>query len=482
MATPKSTAAAASLSPKFIESLQPERPPSWWKAEHPNWTGGDYELGDPEGHYKALRLRVTAKGERVFRWYVNGAKPRRVITLGRWTMERRPGYVTLGDAHACFNRLKEAHGAGELDKVEAELRALRSPPKSDPVIAVSLPAPDGVLTLNDVAKDFFAHIERRRKHPGEVRRSLEKDVLPILGNRPVDAITPKDIRKVIEGVIAERDARSQAGKILAQMKQLYRFACGRDDVPVRANPAFPLEADALGVENNTGQRILSHEEIPAFWNALRESKMTGPVRAGLRLVMLSGVRSCELLRAKWAHINRDAAPKKWRKGQTEPEPTWTIPVENQKLTKKQEKKARAWVIPVTPTMLVLFDQLESAAEGSEWVMASPFAKDGRISEKALNAAMRKLFEGEKPLLTFEGDRPTPHDLRRTVRTNLASLGIVKEVAERCLNHRLPNMEEVYNRHDYLPERRAALVKWGAFVERLVDPSKSGVAFLQARRV
>jgi integrase len=479
MAAVKSTV-AASLSPKLIESLQAERPPAWWSATHPDWKGGDYELGDPEGTYKALRLRVTAKGEKVFRWYVNGARPRRVITIGRWSMVKEPGYVTLADAHGLFNRLKEAHKAGNLDVVEGEIRAMRTPPKTATAATVAHPAGGGVLTLNDVAEDFFKFIERRRKHPGEVRRSLEKDVLPILGMRPVDAITPREIRAVVERVIEERGSRAQAGKVLAQVKQLYRFACGRDEVKVASNPAYPLEADALGVENNERQRVLFDEEIPAFWNALGKSRMTGAVRAALRVILLTGVRSCELLRAKWSDINRDEDEKKWEKGQTEPRPRWTIPVENQKLTKKQEKRAKPWVVPLTPAALALFDQLKVLAEGSEWVMASPFAEEGRISEKALNAAMRKLFEGEEPLLKFTGDRPTPHDLRRTVRTNLARLGIPKDVSERCLNHRLPNMEEVYNRHDYVPERRAALEKWTAFVERLIEPGKSSVAFMATK--
>jgi integrase len=58
---------------------------------------------------------------------------------------------------------------------------------------------------------------------------------------------------------------------------------------------------------------------------------------------------------------------------------------------------------------------------------------------------------------------TLHDLRRTMRTHLASLGIRSEVAERCLGHKLRGVEGTYNTHDYLNERRAALETWTALL-------------------
>jgi integrase len=69
----------------------------------------------------------------------------------------------------------------------------------------------------------------------------------------------------------------------------------------------------------------------------------------------------------------------------------------------------------------------------------------------------------KPLL---GDMEnfTIHDLRRTARTHLAALGVDPHIAERCLNHKIEGVEGIYNRHDYFPERRGALVKWAGFLE------------------
>jgi integrase len=76
------------------------------------------------------------------------------------------------------------------------------------------------------------------------------------------------------------------------------------------------------------------------------------------------------------------------------------------------------------------------------------------------------------------DEFTIHDLRRTMRTHLSSLGIRSEVAERCLNHKLPGLQGVYNTHDYFAERNAALETWTALLleiergERKVTPMRS----------
>jgi len=60
-------------------------------------------------------------------------------------------------------------------------------------------------------------------------------------------------------------------------------------------------------------------------------------------------------------------------------------------------------------------------------------------------------------------RFTPHDLRSTARSHLAALGVSVIVAERCLNHALGGLLAVYDQHDYLSERRAALEIWTDFL-------------------
>jgi integrase len=67
-----------------------------------------------------------------------------------------------------------------------------------------------------------------------------------------------------------------------------------------------------------------------------------------------------------------------------------------------------------------------------------------------------------------------HDLRRTLRTGLAELGVNFEVAERVLNHAMPGLQAVYNRHNYLAEKRAALTLWAQHVLALTEKGEATV--------
>lgn len=67
---------------------------------------------------------------------------------------------------------------------------------------------------------------------------------------------------------------------------------------------------------------------------------------------------------------------------------------------------------------------------------------------------------------------TPHDLRRTGATRLADLGVAPYVIEKILNHAMEGVLAVYNKAEYLEERRAALEMWGTKVEQLTSPPLS----------
>ena len=68
-----------------------------------------------------------------------------------------------------------------------------------------------------------------------------------------------------------------------------------------------------------------------------------------------------------------------------------------------------------------------------------------------------------------------------MQTHLSSLDIRSKVAERCLNHKLPGIQGVYNRHDYFAERSDALETWTAAVLLQIERGERKVAPLRLRR-
>ena len=428
---------AKSLSPASIANAKPR--------------AKDYELHDASG----LRVRITPKGTRTFIWYVKDKHTgkTRKVTLGRFSLIRAAGCLTSGEARTRLEDLKEAHRQGVLaDLLDAKRNA------------DDLPAGHGgTLTVRALASDFLEHIGSRVKRPKQVEAIINKRVVPVIGDRTVASITPRDVRELVTAVVKD-GAPSQAGKVFAKCKQMFRFAVGRADID--RNPCEPLDAAALGVVNNVCQRVLTPEEIAAFWPAL-ERGMTVTVRDALRLLLLLGVRSGELLQATWDEVDFDAA-------------TWTIPVAHQKLSMRQEKNARPFIVPLPPTALGIFKELHALAQAmkSNAIMASFYNAGAGTTEKALNHAMRRLFEGKPPALKFAGERPTPHDLRRTLRFYLTNkCKVPLHVAEKCLNHSLGRIVQTYDPGDFFDERRAALEKWDAYLLRILSPTTSKVAFL-----
>jgi integrase len=403
-----------------------------------------YELADPG--CPGLRLRVEPTGRRSFRWYTRDGEKRVVLTIGPWSERGEEGHVTLAEARQRLKALKAARDEGRL---ASERR--------------SSSLSNGRATVGDVAADFIAHLKRRRKTADQVEAAIKRDVLPRIGGIPIAAVTPRDVRHVVEEIV-KRGSPSSADHVFVHLNGLFRFAVGRGEIGM--NPAATLDRDALGAETNRRARVLVDEEIAAFWGALDRSGLTIPTRVGLRLLLLLGVRSGELLRARWEEFDLPAK-------------VWTVPVERQKLGRRQVATARPWRVPLSEPALAQIEKLRVLSEGSAFVLASPQAEEGHLTDKALVAGIRRLFAGEAPLLRFPDPRPTCHDLRRTLRTGLARLKVPREVAERCLNHALPEIEAVYNTHDFLDERREALARWGAHVAGLVANS-SNVVPLAAR--
>jgi integrase len=407
------------LTAKGIESLRPR--------------SAAYELSDGG---TGLRLRVTPSGLRVWRWHYRPAAgaAQKVLTLGY--------HPAMGLA-AARNRLDELQAARREERINEVLGGGADAPK----------------TVADLAERFYTlRILPHRRRPEVVRDVLDRDVLPRIGTRKLGGFTTAACRSVVEAVI-ERGATTHAGRVLQILKQLGRFGVG--NAHLQTNPAEPLEAQQLGVVADSSDRWLTADEIVAWWRAIDASEMTPATRLGLRILLLTGVRTGELLKARWVNVDLEAD-------------TWVIPIEDLKLTKKAMRKARPFEVPLAPAAKDMFLALRDLAGPSPWVMASDGdSASGHLNDTTLVRAMGRLWslrrsnDGTwKPLLSMP--RATAHDLRRTMRTHYEkTLGVEPHVAERALGHSLGRILDVYAKGEYLPARRDAALRWADYVTRIV---------------
>jgi integrase len=165
------------------------------------------------------------------------------------------------------------------------------------------------------------------------------------------------------------------------------------------------------------------------------------------------------------------------KGELTDEPTglwWTIPKEKTK-NAKRENASDLRVPLVGRARLVVLRRREQT---TRFLFPSLSEEEAPVQQKVVQGGVyhhqpyckTKSTAADRPRLTVT--HWSPHDLRRTVRTQLAAMGCPAEVAESVLGHMLPGVVGVYNRHGYDEERLDWLTRLDARLEELARAAAS----------
>ena len=308
-------------------------------------------------------------------------------------------------------------------------------------------------TIDDLAEDWLQDCAKRLKHPNIPRRVYEKDVAPMIGDYGLDQVKPTDIRAIIND-IANSGRPTIANDALMYCKQLFRHGIKLD--LISSNPAEPFTlSDAGGVESSRS-RALSLEELEIVFTAFREhhTQFARENYLAAALLVTLGARKGELIAARWDEFDTSKQ-------------LWHVP-------KERSKTGTAITIPLPNEAMGWLKELLIRSNGSEFVFPKrrTSIRNGHISPDTLNAAIQKLFREEK----LEIPHFTVHDLRRTCRSLLASEKVPGHVAERCLNHKLKGVEGIYDRYDYLGERREALQKVSNKLSPIINQSVNALEF------
>jgi len=382
-----------------------------------------YDVADKS--CKGLRIRIGTTGKKSFVWFYNDIETNKLkmLTLGRYG--DGDDQLTLSTARKALETAKIKLDAGELHTVK-----------------INTPQ-----TVSELCEVFYNdRIIPHRRSPEAVKQVIEYDIKPTIGNKLIKTLSTVAVVNCVQ-VVVKRGASVHAGKVTAILKQLFKFAEGRGYID--RSPAYALDKKDLGVVTTTRERWLEAHEIKPVWDVIsNQPKLSLPVKNGLKILLLTGVRTGELIKAKWEHINFEKKE-------------WFIPKEN-------TKTLQEWTVPLTPNAMSLIAELQGL--DPVYVFCG---KNGMISDKAMGRAMRRLFE----IGALDIEPVRPHDFRRTVRTHLEKLNVAPHIAEKCLNHSLGAINATYNKNSYLDERREALERWNEFVSLQINP-KSNVTHIR----
>jgi integrase len=206
------------------------------------------------------------------------------------------------------------------------------------------------------------------------------------------------------------------------------------------------------------ERILSDDEIRLIWRQL-----SGTFGAFVKVLLLTGQRRSEVATMRRSEIDKDGV--------------WIIPPE-------KYKTKRAQVVPLSKMVREI---IEERSNDHDYVFSTrketAFSAWGN-AKKALDEAIAAARAAEAARERCKLDPMPPwtlHDLRRTAKTLMVRVGVRPDISERVLGHAIAGVEGVYDRHSYLDEKREALERLAAIVERILSPALADVVPLDERR-
>lgn len=298
-----------------------------------------------------------------------------------------------------------------------------------------------------------APAKRHKKGPKPVPTFISE-----LGHVKAPELTKRQIIAFLDGIV-DRGSPVTANRTYALLKQLFEWAAAKD--LIAASPMAGVEPP--GGKERPRDRILTAEEIGVLWLKLDTADMAEPTKLALKLLLVTGQRRGELTQARWDHFDLEVK-------------RWTIPVELLKSSHSRREKPEPHIVPLSDLALDLLRKLKTLAGDSPSVLPAHASKRHAraYSEGVLSRAVRQNAEH------FGIAHFTPHDLRRTASSFMTKLGIPRLHVEKVLNHSTGDIAEVYDRHDYLPEKQAALDKWGEHLQAIVEERKQTAVPMERR--
>lgn len=389
-------------------------------------TGKAYTLGDIDG----LSLAVTAQGGRTWHFRYCWAGKQKRMSLGIYPE------IGLREARELRDKARALLAKGINPKLDRKHKRQ----------AVRLAAEH---TFNAVFLQWVEHRKLelkagRQSTLSQINRIFDKDVLPTLGKLSIYDVRRTDLLDVL-AKIEQRRAFTTAEKVRTWFNQLFRYALVKVE-RMEVNPASDLDVVAVPKPPVNHNPFLRLPELPELLQKLRGYRGALTTQLGIRLLLLTGVRTGELRLATPDQFDLD-------KG------LWIIPPEVVKQLqldmRKKGKRAQdipPYIVPLSvQAMEIVSHLLNEVKPAQRYLLSHRSDLKKRISENTLNYALTRM--GYKDVLTG-------HGIRGTISTALNEVGYLKIWVDAQLSHSDPNqVSAAYNHAMYVEPRRKMMQDW-----------------------
>lgn len=393
-----------------------------------------------------LAVRVTASGNKsyIFEGY-----------LGKQTIRLTIGNVddwNIDDAR------KEARRLQSLLDQKIDPREILKANKAEKAAKKAAIEINKTYTLKALLETYADHLDARGKRKSaKLARSVSKchviEVAPALAATPANKVTSEEVAGIVRDV-SEKGYSRTAGILRATLSAA--FNCGRHalydiqlprkfiDFKIVNNPVDLTKAIPI----NTSDRKLTADELKSYITALTDTT----IDMALKLSLYSGgQRMAEILRAKvtdWDDKNK------------------TLLLLD---PKGKRTKPREHLLPLAGTAAAIVQaQVKRARElGADYLFPSA-TKITPIHDTQLGPRVTEIAAA------MGGDQFSLRDIRRTVETQLAELGVSRDTRSQLLSHGISGVQAVhYDRYDYIKEKKAVLIKWERHLFEIVNGREAG---------
>lgn len=311
--------------------------------------------------------------------------------------------------------------------------------------------PNNPTTVKNVL-DFWLekYAKKYRKNHSDIERQFQRWIYAEIGDYPIAKVEKRHWIACFDKRVNKSPVA--AGVVLRTVQQALKF-CKKRDIEI-SNSVFDLDIHVIGAKKHTNRsrRLIDEtnsNELIDLINLIDNESVMPYYRNLIRLLIIFGCRTQEIRLSKVNEWDLDAM-------------IWTVPPAHNKTSAKDQERGLSGEIKrpipnkLKPFILNLIEQTPN-----EYLMGE--VKSSSTVATYAGKLYKQLGHTEKWRL---------HDLRRTVATGMNDIGIAPHIVESILGHAIHGVAGIYNRSQYLLEKKEALEKWYLHVYNITKKSDS----------
>lgn len=269
-----------------------------------------------------------------------------------------------------------------------------------------------------------------------IEASLDNHVFHSDGQRPISAVKPADVRRIVKAV-ESTGASETAGRVFQRLRSIFRYAIAHELLEV--DPTYSLKPSEILKPRKVQHRAaIAERDAPEFLKKLDAYEGDPTTKAALKLLVLTAVRPGELRGARWSEFDKERA-------------LWRIPGDRMKM-------ATEHLVPLSTQATAVLELMRPLSGHRELVFPSPFYPDKQLSENTFNSALARM--GYKGIATA-------HGMRTLFSTCANEAGWNGDLIEKQLAHEeRDDVRAAYNRAKHVAERAKLMQWWADHLDKL----------------